>query len=72
MPVVHLQIVAGLSVEQKRAITQEITRVLTEHAHTKPERTHIIFSDIQPEDWGFEGRLVVDRRNPSPAPIPSP
>ncbi|CAM8669011.1 4-oxalocrotonate tautomerase [Comamonadaceae bacterium] len=61
MPIVSIQIVAGLNLDQKRKIAEEVTRTLVSNAGTKPERTHIIFQDIGKENWSVEGQLVIDR-----------
>lgn len=61
MPIVSIQIVAGLNLDQKRKIAEEVTRTLVSNAGSKPERTHIIFQDIGKENWSVEGQLVIDR-----------
>lgn len=66
MPVVNIQLIKGLATESKRKIAEEITHTLVTYAAAKPERTHVIFHEIDPEDWGFEGRLVADRRKTPP------
>jgi 4-oxalocrotonate tautomerase family enzyme len=61
MPIVSIQIVASLNLDQKRKIAEEVTRTLVSNAGSKPERTHIIFQDIGKENWSVEGQLVIDR-----------
>ncbi len=67
MPIVNLQIMRGLSVDQKRALVADITQSLAQVAGAKPERTHVVIHEVADEDWGLEGRLVLDRRVPPPA-----
>ncbi len=62
MPIVNLQLIAGLSVDQKRTLVAEITQTLSRVIGAKPERTHILIQEVTDEDWGLEGRLVLDRR----------
>ena len=62
MPIVNLQLIAGLSVDQKRTLVAEITQTLARVTGAKPERTHILIQEVADEDWGLEGRLVLDRR----------
>ena len=66
MPIVNLQLIAGLSVDQKRTLVAEITHILARVTGAKPERTHILILVVADEDWGLEGRLVLDRRTPPP------
>lgn len=66
MPVVNLQIIAGMSVAQKRTLVAEITQTLSRVTGAKPERTHILIQEVADEDWGLEGRLVLDRRAQQP------
>ena len=66
MPIVNIQIIAGLNLDQKRKITEEVTKTLASNAGSKPERIYIIFQDVSLENWGVEGQLVADRkRNPN-------
>lgn len=65
MPIVNIQIIAGLNLDQKRKIAEEVTRTLVSNAGSKPERTHIIFQDVGKENWGIEGQLVIDRMKKS-------
>ncbi len=67
MPIVNLQIIRGLSVAQKRTLVAEITHTLARVAGAKPERTHVLIQEVADEDWGLEGRLVLDRRAAPPA-----
>lgn len=66
MPVVNLQVIRGLSVDQKRTLVAEITQTLVRVTGAKPERTHILIQEVADEDWGLEGRLVLDRRASAP------
>nr|WP_315494631.1 4-oxalocrotonate tautomerase family protein [uncultured Rhodoferax sp.] len=66
MPIVNLQLIAGLSLDQKRTLVAEITQTLSRVIGAKPERTHILIQEVADEDWGLEGRLVLDRRAQQP------
>ena len=66
MPIVSLQLIAGLSLDQKRTLVAEITHILARVTGAKPERTHILIQEVADEDWGLEGRLVLDRRAQPP------
>lgn len=62
MPVVNIQIVQGLDDSQKRILVDEITSCLARVTGSKPEKTHIIIQEVLDTNWGYEGKLVVDRR----------
>lgn len=63
MPVVHVQITHdGVTAEQKRQIVAEITRTLQSVLGKKPEHTHVIVSEIDPENWGYAGMLTTEWR----------
>lgn len=62
MPIVNLQLIRGLSLEQKRTLVAEITQTLVRVTGAKPARTHILIQEVDDADWGVEGQLVQDRR----------
>lgn len=63
MPVVHVQITRdGVTVEQKRQIVAEITRTLQSVLGKRPEHTHVIIDEIDPENWGYAGMLTTEWR----------
>jgi 4-oxalocrotonate tautomerase len=57
MPVVRVTMWKGRSKEQKAKLAQAITRAMVEIAGTTPEHVHIIFEDVEKEDWAIAGRL---------------
>jgi 4-oxalocrotonate tautomerase len=63
MPYVNVRITKdGVTVEQKRQIVKEITETLVKVLGKKPEHTHIIIDEVEPENWGFAGMLTTDFR----------
>jgi 4-oxalocrotonate tautomerase len=63
MPVVHVQITRdGVTADQKRRIVAEITRTLQTVLGKKPEHTHVIITEIDPQNWGFAGQLTDEWR----------
>jgi 4-oxalocrotonate tautomerase len=63
MPYVNVRITKdGVTAEQKRRIVEEITQTLSSVLGKKPEHTHIIIDEIEPENWGFAGMLTTDYR----------
>ena len=63
MPYVNVRITKdGVSDSQKRQIVKEITQTLVSVIGKKPEHTHIIIDEVEPENWGFAGMLTADYR----------
>ncbi len=63
MPYVNVRITKdAVTAEQKRQIVQEITQTLVKVLGKKPEHTHIIIDEVEPENWGVAGMLTTDFR----------
>lgn len=75
MPVVNLQITKdGVTAEQKARIVAEITETLHRVLDKRPEHTHIIIEEIDPQNWGFAARsrtTPVDPADPRPPTVRS-
>jgi 4-oxalocrotonate tautomerase len=65
MPYVNVRIAKGavLTREKKLALVEGITRVLVDTLDKRPENTHIVIDEIDPDNWGVAGMLVTDFRN---------
>jgi 4-oxalocrotonate tautomerase len=63
MPVVNVRITRdGVTAEQKREIVAEITQTLQRVLGKRPEHTHVIIEEVDPENWGFAGMLTTEYR----------
>jgi 4-oxalocrotonate tautomerase len=63
MPYVNVRITKDdVTPEQKAAIVKEITETLQRVLGKKPEHTHIIIDEIDPENWGYAGVLTTEYR----------
>ena len=63
MPYVNVRITKDdVTAEQKRQIVKEITNTLVKVLNKKPEHTHIVIDEIEPENWGFAGLLTSEYR----------
>lgn len=58
MPYVNVQITAGATRDQKRAVVERITAALVEELDKLPEHVHVVIQSIQEDDWGFAGMLT--------------
>lgn len=67
MPVVHVRITRdGVTAAQKAQIVAEMTDTLGRVLGKKPEHTHIIIDEIDPENWGYAGVLTTEYRKQAP------
>jgi 4-oxalocrotonate tautomerase len=63
MPYVNVRITKdGVTTEQKAQIVAEITGTLQRVLGKRPDQTHIIIDEIEPENWGFSGMLTTEYR----------
>jgi 4-oxalocrotonate tautomerase len=63
MPYVNVKITRdGVTAEQKARIVAEITETLRRVLGKRPEHTHIVIDEIDPENWGFAGVLTPEYR----------
>ncbi len=60
MPYVNVQILKGVTREQKSQLVQEITDSLVRILDKKPDKTHIVIQEIDPDNWGYSGQLTSD------------
>ncbi len=66
MPYVNVRITKdGVTAAQKAQIVQEITDTLGRVLGKRPEHTHVIIEEVDPENWGFAGMLTTEYRNRS-------
>ncbi len=63
MPVVTVRITRdGVTADQKRQVVAEITQALQRVLGKRPEHTHVIIEEVDPENWGFAGMLTTEYR----------
>ena len=63
MPYVNVRITKdGVSAEQKAQIVREITDTLGRVLGKRPEHTHVIIDEVEPENWGYAGMLTTEYR----------
>lgn len=60
MPILHLEMHPGRTLEQKRAFVREVTRVTVETLACPPESVDIVISEVSREAWAKGGKLVSD------------
>ena len=61
MPYVNVRITRnGVTAAQKAQIVAEITDTLGRVLGKRPEHTHIIIDEVDPENWGYAGMLTTE------------
>ncbi len=68
MPTIHVEMFAGRTVEQKRALAQALTDATVRTLGGSPEAVDIIFTDVQKQDWATGGQLWSDKAPPAAKP----
>ena len=63
MPFVNVKITRdGVTADQKAQIVAEITATLQRVLGKRPEHTHIVIDEVDPENWGYAGVLTTEYR----------
>lgn len=62
MPIIRVEMLAGRTREQKRALVKELTDGFVRACGSSPAQIQIVIVDVDHEDWGAGGELVADRR----------
>ncbi|VWB23898.1 putative 4-oxalocrotonate tautomerase [Burkholderia aenigmatica] len=60
MPVIHVEMLAGRSREQKSELAEVLTRETSRIAKCPSEDIQIVFSEVPRTSWAVGGRLVAD------------
>lgn len=60
MPIVRVEMFTGRTHAQKQELARAITEAVVNIAHTTPDQTIVIFSEVEREDWAVAGKLASD------------
>ena len=63
MPTYHVEMMEGRTVEQKKKLVEEITRVSVEILGGSPESVDVIITDIARHNWATGGKLWSEPRS---------
>jgi len=66
VPIVHVELFEGRSVEQKRELVQGITEVVARTCGVSPDGVHVLIEEKSRENWGRGSVLAVDRKRAEP------
>ena len=68
MPTIRVELFAGRTVEQKRALAQALTEATARTLGCTPDGVDVIFQDIERHDWATGGKLWSEKAQaPKPA-----
>lgn len=62
MPIVHVELFEGRSLEQKRELVRGITEVVARTCGVSPDGVHVLIEEKKRENWGRGSVLAVDRK----------
>jgi 4-oxalocrotonate tautomerase len=61
MPIVHVELFAGRSLEQKRELVRGITEVVARTCGVAPDGIHVLINEMSRENWGRGSVVHIDR-----------
>jgi 4-oxalocrotonate tautomerase len=63
MPYVNIQITKeGVSKEQKQQLIAGVTKLLVDVLNKDPKSTHVVITEVETDNWGFDGEQVSEKR----------
>lgn len=68
MPTIHVELFAGRTLEQKRALAAALTEAVVKTIGASPGSVDVIFRDVERQDWATAGKLWSDEAPPAPPP----
>jgi 4-oxalocrotonate tautomerase len=68
MPTIHVELFAGRTLDQKRALAQALTDATVKTLGGSAESVDVIFVDVQRQDWATAGVLWSDKVPTTPKP----
>lgn len=60
MPVVQVYLYKGKTKEQKKELVKRISNDFQEVMKISPDAVHILFHDLEKDDWGTKGILASE------------
>jgi 4-oxalocrotonate tautomerase len=62
MPTIRVEMFAGRTPDQKKALVAALTQACVDTIGAKPESVDILLFDIQPSEWATGGELWSDKK----------
>lgn len=61
MPTIRVELFAGRTLDQKRALAQALTEATVRTLGGSPDAVDVIFADVERHDWATGGQLWSDK-----------
>ncbi len=61
MPIIRVEMLEGRSREQKRELSEALTREYVRICGGRPEAIYVVIDDINIENWAVGGQLLADK-----------
>ncbi len=61
MPIITINMLNGRTLEQKRALVEQLTEVVCKTINTPPENVSIIINEMDRENYARNGQLYIDK-----------
>jgi 4-oxalocrotonate tautomerase len=55
MPIAHIHLLEGRSIEQKQELIQNVTQAISKSLKASPEKVRVLLIEIPEENWGTAG-----------------
>ena len=72
MPTIHVELFAGRTLDQKRALALALTEATVKTLGGSPDSIDVIFRDVERHDWATGGQLWSDKQSPLSNSAPKP
>ena len=64
MPTIRVELFAGRTLEQKRALAAALTEATVRVLGGPPDAVDVVFQDVERHDWASGGQLWIDKAPP--------
>jgi len=61
MPMIRVEMFAGRTADQKRALVKELTEAFVRAAGGNAQSVQVVLSDVEKSDWAAGGQLYSDK-----------
>ncbi len=62
MPIVHISMLKGRTIDQKRALVRKVTEAICETVGAPPDAVSIVIEEMEREHYAKAGVLHVDQK----------
>lgn len=62
MPMIHVEMFAGRTADQKRALVKALTEAFVSTAGSTPQSVQIILREVEKADWATAGEFASERK----------